>query len=251
MSYISLSQAHDQWSQDIAGLIPKDDDCALSESWNNYTDSLCKDGQLCALQYHYAPSYDESMPGSGGTYDALSDDREFILEQMGVTISTEFVPFAQSRFKNESSPSLNWRVTLKLRGNEVLTCDYMQGCGHAPAYNRNNFNTPTVNPAREKHAAIAQECATGFEAKGGISFGKFKQGRKLEPDVADVMYSLLSDSRVLDCRDFADWASDMGMDTDSIKARASYDECMSQVLKIRGTFGEKRMRELHELFEDM
>lgn len=250
MSFISISSAFAQW-QELATDIPKDDAAMLAESWNDYTDSLCKDGQLCALQYHHAPAYDDDMPGEGSRYDELSDDRAFILEQMGVTLSAEFVPFAQSRNKKEKEPSLNWLVTLKKGDREVLTTDYMQGCGHCPAYQRNNFNTPTVNPANEKRAAIAQECATGFEAKGGMMGGQFKRGRKLEPEVIDVFYSLLSDSSVLDCRDFADWASDFGMDADSIKARAMYDACMADALKLRAAFGDKTMSDLRELFEDM
>ena len=250
MSYISLSQAFANWKE-LAADIPKDDDSMLSESWNDYTDSLCKGGELCALQYHYAPAYDDDMPGEGSRYDELSDDRAFILDAMGVTLSAEFVPFAQSRNKDEKEPSLNWRVTLKLRDREVLTADYMQGSGHCPAYQRNNFNTPTVNPKSEKRAAIAYECATGFEAKGGMMGGTFKRGRKLEPELTDVFYSLLSDSSVLDCRDFADWASDFGMDSDSIKARAMYDACMADALKMRAAFGDKTMSELRELFEGM
>lgn len=247
---ISLSQAFAQW-QELAADIPKDDEAMLAESWNDYTDSLCKDGELCALQYHYAPAYDDEMPGEGSRYDELSDDRAFILEQMGVTMSAEFVPFHASRNKDEKQQSLNWRVTLKKGDREILTADYMQGCGHCPAEQRNNFNTPTINPTTEKRAAIAQECATGFEAKGGMMGGQFKRGRKLEPDLVDVFYSLLSDSRVLDFRDFADWASDYGFDSDSIKHRAIYDACMADALKMRAAFGDKTMGELHELFEGM
>lgn len=248
---ISLSQAFAQW-QEFAADIPEDDGPMLAESWNNYTDSLCDDGELCALQYHYAPSYDDDMPGTGSQFDELSDDRAFILEQMGVTLSAVFVPHSQSRNK-ENEPSLNWRVTLKKDDREVLTADYSQGCGHCPSY-----KTPIkfANGKRDEYLtqkAIARECETGKRARSlGTGSPHMTDGGKIpEPELVDVFYCFLSDSRVLDCRDFADWASDLGMDTDSIKARNTYDACMADALKMRAAFGDKAMGELHELFAEM
>jgi len=251
MSYISLSQAFAQW-RELAADIPKDDGPMLAESWNNYTDSLGEDGKLCALQYHYAPAYDDAMPGTGSRYDELSDDRSFILEQMGVTLSAVFVPHSKSRNK-DGVPSLNWRVTLKKGDREVLTADYSQGCAHCPAY-----KTPIkfASGKRDEYLtnkAIAKECETGKRARSlGTGGPHFTEGGKIPaPDLADVFYCFLADSRVLDSRDFADWASDLGMDTDSIKARNVYDACMADALKMRAAFGDKTMTELHELFEGM
>ena len=81
---ISLSQAFRDWSEEVRPAIPADDHPALAESWNDYTDALCKQGLLTALQYHYAPSFDDPMPGEGGPYDPLEDDRRFILCEMGL-----------------------------------------------------------------------------------------------------------------------------------------------------------------------
>lgn len=245
MSFISLSQAFAQW-QELAADIPKDDGPALAESWNDYTDSLAKDGELCALQYQYCPAYDDDMPGSGSRWDALSDDREFILERMGVTLDAVFVPFSQSRNKAEKLPSLNWRVTIKKDGREVITADYSQGCGHCPA-DKKTFNTPALNPATEKRRAIASECETGRAYVNG-----WKQGAKIAaPDIADVMHSLLLDASALDCRDFADWCADYGYSDDSISARAAYDACIATATKLRASFGQKTVDELRELFEGM
>jgi hypothetical protein len=35
-----------------AGVFRKDDKLALRESWNNFTDSLCKDGMITEHQYN-------------------------------------------------------------------------------------------------------------------------------------------------------------------------------------------------------
>lgn len=245
MSYISLSAAFAQW-QELAAGIDKDDGPALAESWNDYTDGLTKDGQLCALQYHQAPAYDEPMPGEGSRRDALRDDREFILDAMKITLDAEFVPFSQSRNKGEAHKSLNWRVTLKKDGREVITTDYMQGSGHCPA-DKKTFNTPALNPATEKRRAIASECETGRVYVNG-----WKQGAKIAPpDVADVLHSLMLDASALDAGTFEDWCAELGFDSDSIKARGMYDACIAEALKLRAAFGEKTLSELRELFEGM
>jgi len=123
MSYINLSQAFAQW-QELAANIPKNDGPALAESWNDYTDSLCKDGQLCVLQYHYCPAYDDDMPGTGSQWNALSDDREFILDAMGVTLRYSLAKNQQRDGWAEGST--HWRVTL-VRNKVRFTVDYSMG----------------------------------------------------------------------------------------------------------------------------
>ncbi|QJI53029.1 hypothetical protein XccvBFoX4_gp75 [Xanthomonas phage FoX4] len=240
---ISLSQAFAQWQQANTEFgVDMADRVALAESWNDYTDSLCKDGELLELQYHYAPAYDESMPVS--QFDDLADDREFIIDAMGVTISAQFVPFSQSRNKGDKLPSLNWKVTLKLRDKEVITTDYMQGSAHCPTYKK---PVKLASGARDTHMtekAIASECESGR---------RYNDKRTMiePPSVVDVMYCLLSDARALDCRDFEYWCSDYGYDSDSIKAKAAYDYCVTEGLKLRSAFGADRFYQLQELFGDM
>lgn len=252
MNLISLSQAFDQW-QVLASSIPANDCPALAESWNNYTDSLARDGQLCALQYHYAPAWDDPMPGKGRQFDALADDREFILDRMNVTVDAVFVPFSQSRNKDETPPSLNWRVTLKKDGREVITTDYMQGSAHCHAYKNpakfGNGNRDSYTTAQR----IARECETGrIGAPYFASVGAHGKGKSAvpAPDAVDVLASLLCDASALDSGVFSDWCADMGMDDDSIAARGIYDACMETALKLRAAFGGQKMDELRELFAD-
>ena len=124
MSYISLSQAHKQW-QELAADLPQDAPM-LAESWNDYTDSLCRDGELCALQYHYAPAYDDDMPGEGSRWDALSDDRAFILDAMGVTMRATRKEGTREGWDASAS---HWRVTLR-RDRASITTDYSMGAAH-------------------------------------------------------------------------------------------------------------------------
>ena len=125
MQRISLSQAFAQW-QELAADIPQDDAPMLAESWNDYTDSLCKDGALCDLQYHYAPAYDEEMPGEGSRFDPLSDDREFILDALGVTMRATRKDGPREGWGASAS---HWRVTLR-RDRASMTTDYSMGSAH-------------------------------------------------------------------------------------------------------------------------
>lgn len=43
------------------------------------------------------------------------------LDALGLTVESVFVPWSRSRNKGEKSPSLNWIVTVKRNGKDVLT----------------------------------------------------------------------------------------------------------------------------------
>jgi hypothetical protein len=75
----------------------------MSEDWSNYTDGLTKDGELTSLQYQHAPSYDDPMP---------DDDREFILEAMGVTMTAERVQ-RRPNMKVWDTGASHWKVMIK------------------------------------------------------------------------------------------------------------------------------------------
>lgn len=52
---------------------------------------------------------------------------------LGLTVEAVFIPFSLSRNKGEKHRTLNWRVTLKRNGREIMTTDYSAGEGHCPA----------------------------------------------------------------------------------------------------------------------
>ncbi|MEY2152243.1 hypothetical protein AB7849_15165 [Rhodanobacter sp. 115] len=80
----SFADAFSDWSSAIKpGVIATygdNDQPALDESWNDYTDSLTRDRRFNGLQYHYCPSLDDDMP---------DDDKEFLLERMNIQVSSD------------------------------------------------------------------------------------------------------------------------------------------------------------------
>lgn len=212
------------------------------------------------------------------------------LAALGLTVESVFVPFSQSRNKAEKSPSLNWRVTVKRNGRDVLTTDYSAGMGHCPGYKvsappagyrapdrRRMDGTPypgTSSSYRKATAAealsdyrkdiCAAECESGLAMEYNWQHGAedFKPRRErapgdtssktipMLPDPVKVLYSLTMDSSVLDAGGFENWAAEYGYDTDSRNAESIYRECLDIALKLRGAIGDAGLSALQEAFED-
>ena len=74
MSLISFEQAYEQWQDMVNEFgIDKTDDCMMSESWNDYTDGLCKEGDFNDLMYHHCPAWDETMQDGEDAFNYLCD----------------------------------------------------------------------------------------------------------------------------------------------------------------------------------
>lgn len=171
-------------------------------------------------------------------------------ERHGVAMSAQFVPFSQSRNKGEKSPSLNWRVTLSRNGRDILTTDYSAGCGHCPSYGP-QFGADSYAKNRETRARVMHECETGRACgKYYHNIGYSPNGAPILPEFDSVLWSLSMDSSVIDAGGFEQWADDLGYDTDSRKAEATYRECLDIALKLRAALGDEALRELAEAGQD-
>lgn len=175
---------------------------------------------------------------------------EAFMKAHGVTVTAVFVPFSRSRNAGEKwesgkpRRSLNWRVTVAKDGRDILTTDYSAGEGHAPSYSQGR---QTVEQAER----VAWECEHGFPAISR-AMGVFRKpgAAAIMPDACDVLYSLASDSDVLDYDSFEQWAPDLGYDPDSRKAEAIYRECLKLALQLRNGLGESVLAELRKAAED-
>lgn len=164
-----------------------------------------------------------------------------IVMELGLTVESEFIPFSQSRNKDQTYQSLNWLVTLKRNGSDILTTHYSAGAAHCPAY-----KDPTLGrqDSVDRYKAIKQQCETGRDGKPG------RPGVWIKPDSLDVIYSLVSDSGVLTCGSFEEWAADYGYDSDSRKAEAIYRACLDIGLKLQASLGASNIERLREAFQD-
>lgn len=175
-----------------------------------------------------------------------------ICEHNGVTMDSEFVPFSVSRNSEEDRPSLNWKITIKRHGREVLRTDYGQGYGHAPA---SKLKAPGKMSGRYAEQlrmnAIRAECETGMRHRFGEYGSLFGRDGTMNtraaitpPAIGEVMQSLISDSDVLDYGGFDDWAENYGYDPDSRKAESIYRACVEIATKLRAGLGQSLIEEI-------
>lgn len=176
------------------------------------------------------------------------------LDESGVSIRSKFVPWSQSRNKDEQYRTLNWRVTLVYKGRDVLTTDYSAGIAHAPSYKN-------WNPAKHGNKnSLLHSRFLQFEAEQGREAVAFpgapgvltqRGGKEILPDAANVVCCLVTDARyVLDAGGFEQWAVELGFDPDSRKAEAIWKTCIEHALAIRSHLGEPLMYSLVEAFEE-
>lgn len=69
------------------------------------------------------------------------------------------------------------------------------------------------------------------------------------PKLEDVLYCLFSDSSAHE-EAFEDWCDNLGYDTDSIKAKKTYDACVENFHKLKKALGSK-YSEVKQTIEDM
>lgn len=177
------------------------------------------------------------------------------MDSLGLAVESVFVPWSQSRNKDEKvldhngkptkQPrySLNWKVTLKRAGREIVTTDYSAGCGHTAAYKASVKALGLPNCIMRDNA-IRHECESGAPWSSGFQ----KKQHKANP--LDVLYSLVMDSDVIDYPTYEEWADALGYDADSRKGEATYRACLEIALKLRAGIGEDGLRQLREAFQD-
>jgi len=163
------------------------------------------------------------------------------INDLGLSIDSEFIPFTQSRKAGQKYSSLNWLVTLKRDGADILSTHYGAGLAHCPAY-----SDPTLGrqDSVERFKAIQRQCETGWGGKPG------RPGVHIKPDPVDVIYSLVTDSEAMSYGYFESWADAYGYDSDSRKAESIYRACLDNALKLHATLGAPTMDLLREAFQD-
>lgn len=186
-----------------------------------------------------------------------------------LTVKAVFVPFSLSRNNGKTKgrerwESLNWTVTLMKGDREIMTTDYSAGTGHCPG-EKKPMPKGWDRPDRFWKAAITEwEIENGHVAEYS-QWGGFKAARQpatqaqrdaglremvripILPKPEDVWHSLISD--IVD-EPFEDWAANMGMDEDSIRAKATYDLCVEHTMRLRQYLGNDGIEALREAFQD-
>ncbi len=178
--------------------------------------------------------------------------------------SAKFIPFSRSRNKDNKDKNLNWGITLK-KGNAELTAKYTQGQAHVL-----NYDVDCISP---RYRITLQKRITDKTCENGKvyryskshdsifpvrekdrrvpSFGSLLSIKSQPiPLLKDIIYSLLTDSEVLEHGSFEEWADCFGYDTDSIKANNIYQACIQTGLRFKQLFTHEEYEQLKISFED-
>lgn len=166
----------------------------------------------------------------------MSKDIEQQLKAMGLSLTYEFVPFSQSRSKDQKIPNLNWIVSLWKDQTEVIKTDYSAGQAYCPSYPH--------RASVDGDKATKDECEQGYTKKNAFT------KKPIEPKLSDVVYSLVMDSDVLQHESFEDWADCYGYNSDSKKDEKVYKACLKIALPMQLRLGSETMETLRELFGD-
>ena len=166
------------------------------------------------------------------------------ISALGLAVESVFVPFSQSRNKAEKNKSLNWQVTLKRNGLVIITTDYSAGSGHCPADKKKWFSPS------ERANAISRECELGKAQTQNSRLQMFSESAPIKPDHVSVIWSLVTDSDVLEHSSFEEWASNFGYETDSRKAESIYRACLEIALKLKAGIGNDGLEQLRLAFQD-
>jgi hypothetical protein len=168
----------------------------------------------------------------------MNTELQKVIDSLGIEYHATFVPQSMSRNAFQKMPSLNWRVTLKRNGKMVST-DYMQGIAHMPHYS--SVRTAD-NVQREKDAA---ETAIFLRPKSS-----WIRMRVPPPSLADVMYSLVMDSDVLNFSCYEDWAAEFGYDPDSRSGEVVYHACRAVAIPFSRMFTTQELDALRTAYQD-
>ena len=171
--------------------------------------------------------------------NATAESIQATADKLGLTMTAAFVPWSQSRNKDEKTDrgapvrSLNWEITICKGGRRILTTDYNAGVAFCPSYKqRGNI---------EDDRRVKTECESGSKYESGAM-----RGCQILPKLADVLHSLVLDSDALDYSTYEEWAAELGYDADSRKGEAVYRACLEIALKLRNGLGEQALAELRD-----
>lgn len=184
------------------------------------------------------------------TTDATNEQQAIsdYIATLDLTYTATFQPTPQPA-KTVPYPQLHWLVTLCRGNGHTMSFAYHEGSGHVKGYEKLPGGTPYDRRIRDE--AVRRTCETGTCPKI-FRRGCNSPARKNQPapELIDVLYSLVSDSEVLNHANFEAWASEYGYDPDSLKEERTYQQCLRQSLALANMTGRDALEQLRELYHN-
>lgn len=128
-----------------------------------------------------------------------------------------------------------WKFNLK-KGQRVESFEYFTGTGHRVL--------PTVNGRPMRPMSW-----DNVQSPRELARWKEKNVKPVIPPLAGLLYSLVMDGSAAR-QTFAEWCADLGYDTDSRKALATYEACQVGADKLSRIFTHAQIAHIAEMLQD-
>lgn len=170
---------------------------------------------------------------------------EALMLTHAITVEAVFVPWSRSRSATKdqrfSDYNLNWSVTIKKNGREIIASDYSAGMAYCPSYKASAYKSI------DHVDAIVYECEHGRRWRGMFA----RHTEAITPDPIQVFAAFCRDADAIDYARYEDWAADLGYDPDSRKGELVYRQCLSAALSLRAALGDTVLTEMRELAREI
>ena len=185
--------------------------------------------------------------------ETIQANVESILEANGITMTATSIPNRTDGIKAFSNSAMHWQICFERNGYK-MAFQYSMGGAHrmwsksAPSkWHRLGKNPHIPNKPKTGEQLSYSQTMPGLP----ILFHDFVKNNSepMPPKVTDVLHSLCMD---MDCLDypFEEWAENMGMDSDSISDKNTWENSVNQSIEARSFFGPVLINELRDAVQD-
>lgn len=171
-----------------------------------------------------------------------------VCTNLGLTVESSS-PVAEVRDVDKKTgrgwPCISYTVQIK-RGNRLIwTGPYRLGIGHV-AHKKVTDHIAHVMGIEQAAMNLLRKGKEFADQRLAAEVAtKIARYQKVSPKLDDVMSNLLTDgSPHLQHQTFEEWCSEFGYDTDSIKARKTYDLCVEEGMAIARAFTPAELEQL-------
>ena len=126
-----------------------------------------------------------------------------------------------------------WAVSTKGKNGPLVEFCYFTGLGHRTMPKGKEYE---ITHLKLVHGRFAQRYIDALK-------------KPKAPNIVSFLHGIVIDSEACSIS-FNDWAENYGYDSDSIKARDTYDQCQDSGDKLKKVFTQLQIAELSELLQD-
>lgn len=171
--------------------------------------------------------------------DTIRANVDAYLAEIGMTFETFYV----GQTKRDDWGCFEWRVALY----ETKSI-WSNGQKSKPPL----LATPYYMGLAHRHPKKGAFQPPKGASKNSLAYEAWERGctAPTPPTAAEVLYSLMLDGEAIN-ESFSDWCSDLGYDSDSIKALNTYRECEETGKLLRKVFTHEQRERLRELTQNL